>query len=752
MLKRIIVFLGVIIAWAWAGTCLAETSLNVFTRIDKFSGRTHVVVPMPDSLPDVVWVESLYRVSPDDPWRPAAVTRYRSLTAENILRNNNNDTAFGREVASNVVAEEMARGMFRERLAAGKQREIVWHTTRQFPKDFTGEVQFRVRLLDEERSPLAEATALIDIDHTDQIILDDFGQAIGDDPENTGWVWRPPSDDEPGVLEVIEQPNIIDPLVIPLDLSGYYAIYVMVPDEPVSSIDLRLSGELFPERFAGTDRIELFWQVAEMDGQNLVIHQPYRTVKGGENSLNDDYRARLTRVRMVPVSRESYEQFDRFSSYERDKDIVAFFEPYSWAFNELVNTGHKFIEPLAAFNEARVDLIEFQVGRLGARMIYPTKVDIPLYGEAKGDSVPGGGSPRSMGVGVMVTQTHPWQAGQIAANAFNIPLSANFGAGIAYPHSPIGSPIFRSRPEWTDETGVFPQYNRMDVRKHFLGLYRELLDMGAKAVTVDFCRYPFVSDSPQITLRFLTELRELTRRYGDADEAVELRVRYPVEGVRGNDGQYLPEVWIKKNLVDVLMPSGVAMNVQYFDCRPIIEATRGTPVRVLPMIEATNGGPVWPGMAIQRIHELYRWGADGIMIYQADSMIVGSMVRNSNLGLRQIAVRHLGSRRAVEEMYQQIGDRQGDFSTDIYLDYPSPYQSNRVHAWVEGGQPLVVEFYMDGELINRDEEPPFVLGKDGYKNNYPASGRPVELLIRANIDGDWLEKTATIPRIYPASH
>jgi hypothetical protein len=741
---------GAVAVFVLTGNLFGQTPLGLTASTDDLTGFIHITGLYPEDLPDVVSVDAAFQL-PDGPWQPAAVTRHRSQTARFILRSDGNNATFGREPGFSLEAQEMSSGGFEEHLAAGKQRTIVWHTDRQLPPDFKGSVSFRVQIKDASQKLLAEEAVMVEVDHTRQIFLEDFGSLPGvalGHRDDAGWVWHPPKEGRPAMLEANEQFPPIEPLSVPLNLKGYYAVYVTVPTEPNSSIDLRLSSSQVPDRFTSCPGgIELFWRVAKMDAQRLVIHQAYRTASS-PGAVNNSYRARLSRVRLVPLSEQAYQQFNRFSGLEHDKTVAGLFEIYSWAFSEYVVTGHKFMEPLAAFAEARIDRVDTQLGRLGMRAMYPSLVEAPLLGESQGDPSPGGVAPRSNGGGRMVAMTHPWRATREAAKAFGLSASANFGAGIAYPNSPIGSPIFDGRSDWTDESGVYPRYEVDAVRHHFLAMYQEILELGADAVTVDFCRYPQVSDSSQTTVKFLTELRRLTARYPRNGRKVLVRVRYPVEGVVGNNGQYRPMDWVKQNLVDVLMPSGVVSNVLYFDCRDIIKRTRGSAVKVMPSIDGGAGGQIWPGVVLAQVDQWYQWGADGITIYQADARVVGSMLDHASVGLRQTVIRHLGNSQAVRQMHQQTLDRTGEFSTEIYLDYPSAYQSMRLQAWVEGGQPQVVEFYINGELITQDVEPPFVMGKQGAQYNYPFIGKPLKLRVRAKVDGHWLEKTETIPNIF----
>ena len=60
--------------------------------------------------------------------------------------------------------------------------------------------------------------------------------------------------------------------------------------------------------------------------------------------------------------------------------------------------------------------------------------------------------------------------------------------------------------------------------------------------------------------------------------------------------------------------------------------------------------------------------------------------------------------------------------------------------------------YVNGKLMNDYRKPPYFLGKEGYKNNYPFINKPVTVKIEAKINGKWLTKIYKIKRIFWSSH
>ena len=274
---------------------------------------------------------------------------------------------------------------------------------------------------------------------------------------------------------------------------------------------------------------------------------------------------------------------------------------------------------------------------------------------------------------------------------------------------------------------------------------------GAKCLSLDFGRYPNVIDNAALPTLFLQELRTLADKYSKPDGKVKILVRFPVPGVSAENGYFKPRDWVDRKLVDYLVPSGVHDNVKNFDCRPYIKMTRGTGIKCLPDIE---GGVslCWPGGILKRVKQYYDWGADGIYIYQSDARIVGTMC-SRNAGEFRRLISKLGSVAGVNEMVEDIKKNNSEYSKDIYFYFPLAYQSCRIRVWTEGFTPDAVELFKDGKLTNKyTDTPPYIVGKDGYINNYPLTGKPVTVEACAVIGQRKFKKEYHIENIFRSTH
>lgn len=719
-MKYVILFL---LWFSFVPAQAGDAVLPVTLRFDPVSANGIIHYQVPQDAPEEIRVSAQYLPAGEKNFRPAAVNKYRSETALTVLR------------SDKILAEEREKGTVTENLAAGRNRTLVWTTSRQFKagKPVSGKLKIIIAAADSPNRILAENTIDFDFNRKDVVLLDNFLDnpdihptgAVSTDSKTPGW--RQVSDG----LEAIEKEDPIEPLMYDHKLKGYYAIYLAVPRTGYGEIELELTSDGFSRRFSACDDCEQFWKIAPLDGTHLVIRQPYRTLV----KVNDALRARLAYVKFVPVSREVYEQYMANQRQGRDKIVAGYFEPYSWAFREHVTTNSKFMEAAAAFNEAGIDLVDMQVGRGGAKPQYPSSVETPLFTETKGDPAPGSRiAPTSLWTGRMVRLTNPIRAMIPAAKAYDEQLFINFGAANNYRGGPLEGDFSKQNPDCFIDR-YYLDYGNPKARNFMLSLFREVLEHGAENISIDFCRYPHgVRQGEDVNL-FLRELRKLADQYRTNGKRVAILVRFPVPGNKGiaeKNGKFQPEKWIREKLIDYLVPSDFG-GMPFFDVTPYVEMAKGSGIKVLPCIDGMKSGVPFPGEALRRVAEFYRKGADGVYIYQSDAHIVGSMT-----GLRDAdadTIRTFGYSKLVEAAIAAEEKRIPEYSTDVYWSFPLPYQSNRALLQIDGLIPDKVDFYVDGKLVNTRTQPPWMLGEQGFANHYPFTGKNKTIRVVLHFDG-----------------
>ncbi|HET7214107.1 MAG TPA: hypothetical protein VFL79_10995 [Terriglobia bacterium] len=726
------------------GSLPSDGPLSIVSKINPITRYVHVSYKVPADSPSETIVRCEVRQSNSEVWRPASVWPYMSETALNLVQK--------QEWENGIL-----RGSVVERRAAGLRRTVVWNPFRLV----TGiaSVDFRITLLDGERA-IAQDTMPISLDNSDVVILHDWSkvmqrQLVSENPQPGSAVWWLKTGQagdyaptEGTSLEVKEKGIELPQLTYPLDLKGYYAIFVVLPAK-LGCIELRLSGDERSQMFSGESvgngcyleinslpafvraGHESFWRWADMTRQHLVIEQPYKTVSLYEES----FRAHLDSVRLVPLTPELVAQLNKTWSAEGQKrTVIGYYEPGSWAFQEKVESNLDHWKPLLAFAEARFSVVDINLGRGGSVLNYESRVDSQLLGAVHGD--PSHGKvPHSSAAALMQEYTNTFATELKYARQLGMKPAANFGATSCYVGSDLESNFSKEHPEW--RSGDELRYDVPEVRRFMSALFEEALQIGAERLSLDWCRYPETLKSKGPVTEFMRELRRLADRYGNLRGVhIDILARFPARGVPS--WQYMDyRTWVREQLVDFLCPSNIQGRHLNFDLSEYLAATKGTKTRLLPNVTAHIWGLSMPGMFWERVLKCYEEGCEGAYVYQADCPTLGSPegIRYLSLCCSEAALKRWRAREQAE---------QGKYSKNIYLSLPprgGQYQPwGRLRVWIEGFSPGLVELFVDDKKINRYTAPPYVLTSEERSEDKAIQPGKRILTVRAEDGSGWLEK------------
>ncbi|MBX3177618.1 MAG: hypothetical protein KF886_09670 [Candidatus Hydrogenedentes bacterium] len=696
-------------------------------HVDPVTRYFHIAYPVPENAPETIEVACTVAPANAEEWRPARVMPLISDTALGLLP--------GAEWTSWADA-----GIVTERRAAGLQRTVVFNPYPQAEHAGKVDATFRIEIRHPGGETLATHTIPLRADNTDVFTIEDWSQVFqagqiqpegGDAPQK--WQWRTGWD---GALGFSRGDSLhgdagktlpLPQLSYPLNLSGWYAVHVHAP----GAIRLRFTGDERDDLLSTRRGEEVFWRWARLDRQNLVLQQPHNYQ--GYTPATIDY------VRFVPLSDDQRAALDAPFTAPRDKFIAGYWEPYSWAFSDNVQHPLWHREYLTAFAEARIDLVDMQIGRFGMKVVYESRLAENLYHSTIGDPIGEVAQPLTDNVGRMQQFTNTLENSLRPEKDLGLWLHANFGASNCYPGTPLQGQFSKDHPEWM--RGATLRFEVPEVREHALGLYREALEIGARGVSIDFCRYPGTIDVPETANLFLKALRALADEFSAKRGAsVPILVRFPAHGVdRGENFDYA--AWAREGWVDYLCPSNIQGRHNHFDIAPYQDAVAGTRTTLLPATDGLAWGNPLPGPFLWRAKQLYDAGAPGMYVYQADSRVLGTPVERRTM-------RMLGSSAAVNAWWEEDTRLRTARSKGIYATTNMQVEGwhgwQRLRVWLEGIPFGAVEYYLDGKLVDTDNGPPYLLGNEDRASDGIIPPGEHTLTIRAQDGGGWLEQTFTI--------
>lgn len=725
-MRRVLLFLA---CWLLLSrVSLAAPEIRV--RIDPLTRYAHFSYQVPDDAPEMVEVHCAWSAHSTNTWQPARVTPSVSETALNLV--------------DDVLWSQWQAGHVTEQRAGGLTRTVVWNPYPEAQGAGRVDADFRIEILDEAERKLASHTVRVRLDNSDVLFLEDWTRVLQPDkigrpalPGERKWSFETDLAADLGVtlgnsLRGFYTADIQLPsLTWPLDLRGWYAIYVRT--RPHYGIRLRLTGDERADMLSSWKaNEEVLWRWCRMDRQHLVISQPHSHTGYVEGQV--DY------VKLVPLDTQQVNALQAPQRHEHDRLLACYYEPYSWAFVEDVQSTLMHREPLAAFAEAGAKIVDIQLGRFGSKANYESRLLDRIDGDTLGDPIDGV-VPTTPNVAKMQHYTNMFQACLRYAPELGMRPHANFGATACYRDTLAQGDFSKQHPEWM--RGDALRYEVPEVREHILRVYQEALEIGAEAVSIDFCRYPEGIDTAETCTEFLRALRELTNQSGQSRNIkIPILIRFPAHGVRLAD-RFDYATWLKEDLVDFLCPSNIQGRHMHFDIAPYVAAMGHSPCQLLPVVDGLSWGTDMPGPFLWRVRSLFRAGVDGIYVYQADGRIL-----SSRPGYRR-CMQLLGSTRAVDAWWADDERQRSGRSKGIYLNYSETggwnfHNYERGRVWLEGVPLGEVEMLLDGKPLAHYASPPYVVGSEEYDSDQVLSSGPHELTVRARDGQGWIERTFAV--------
>lgn len=369
---------------------------DLAVTVDPVTRYFHFTYPVPKDVPDSIDVVCTVSPAGAGAWQPARVMPLVSETAMNLLPPADWNAWY--------------TGHITERRAAGLARTVVFNPYPQAQTDGKVDADFRIELHGTGDTVLATYTTHLQADNTDVTYIEDWSKVFqdgqlqpegGDAPQK--WQWRTGWDADKGMAQGNslygdagkELP--LPQLSYPLDLKGWYAVYVHIP----GAIRLRFTGDERDDLLSSRKGEEVLWRWAKLDRQNLVLRQPHNYL--GYTPATIDY------VKFVPLTDAQRAALNAPYALPHDKFIAGYWEPYSWAFSDDVQRPLWHREYLTAYPEAKVDLVDMQIGRFGMKVVYESRLTENLYHSTIGDPIGNVKQPLTDNVGRMQQFTNTLQ-------------------------------------------------------------------------------------------------------------------------------------------------------------------------------------------------------------------------------------------------------------------------------------------------------------------------------------------------------
>ena len=500
--------------------CAADQSMSARMWLDPVTRYIHVSYPVPSDAPDEVRVICSWSPAGKDVWNPARVTPFISET--------------GKALASDSDRADWVLGRITERRAGGLRRTVIFDPYPEAQRAGRVDVDFRVDIRKVTGEKLSSQTIHLQADNTDVIYLTDWSNVFQKDliaTSATDGKWLL-SKDASGMYRLsCKEGSPVAALTYPLDLKGQYSVFVST-DANIGPIMLRLSGDERTERVSSSaTEKEVLWRRACMDRQHLVIKQRHYFTGYTASSLNY--------VKLVPHSKKDENGIRARIAGKHDKFVGAYFEPYSWAFYSPVTENYQHREPISAYAEAGVDLIAVSGGRFGSKFNYESRTSDQLLYGTQGDPI-NGKVPTTDNVGRMQQYTNMLATEIKYAREMGVGISAQFGATACYVSTPLESEFTKQHSDWRRNDSLL--LSVPGVRDYMLRSYREMLEIGAPGISIDFCRYPDGVDSAKDCNELMRGMRKLADEFGKVrGKHVPILVRFPSTGTRRRERRELPD-------------------------------------------------------------------------------------------------------------------------------------------------------------------------------------------------------------------
>ena len=186
--------------------------------VDPVTRYVKVIYEVPGGAPELVSVRAQFRMEGATAWSPAAVWPQVSDTAIGLMQPEDWNAG-------------IRQGRITERRAGGLRRTLVWNPSELGARKLA--VDFRIAVYGAD-ALLSQQQVRMQLDNSDVVLLNDWSRvvqqgAVSEKPAPGAPVWWLRRTPHGAALEVKQKGVELPPLTYPLDLRGWYAVFVSTP-------------------------------------------------------------------------------------------------------------------------------------------------------------------------------------------------------------------------------------------------------------------------------------------------------------------------------------------------------------------------------------------------------------------------------------------------------------------------------------------------------------------------------------------
>jgi len=473
-----------------------------------------------------------------------------------------------------------------------------------------------------------------------------MGKMLADgksDAEHSGWELGSYTDNENNKNgTIIENGENALKIKMPVTLNGWFRIYVGYVTG-TESFKIGITDNTLPLQINGDISLES----KDLYGNQWINEKSTIISNFNNNSIelstNSSQRARIAYIKLIGLTDK---QISLYKKQKENKNTVIYdFDGYSDFFSGKYPTvdmlKSETVDKLTNKNVGKINWCLGTTGMLHYNSKYAGKafIGVEEFGEQLRD---GDKLAKSQILNILSSGKSPLEI--VANRGFEKGMKVNASLRMDAFYNPtiygaFNGAMYNEYNQFTQAGNFTLSYYYPEVRTYIKNVLLEAASFdNVEGLTLDFCRYPtvFGSETPSSEkVRIMNEFLRSLRNELPKNKSITIRVPYNDPIKYGFD----IETWIKKDLVDTLVPSSIGFE-EFFNIKPYVDMVKNTNVKLYIGIAADVSGHditkeeeqlVKKGLYVHnkvylniqqyllRAYDIYEGGADGLFLFNSSA-------------------------------------------------------------------------------------------------------------------------------------